>query len=113
MSKLAVLGTRLNSPEKQLHIHPFLVPDPNLQEDNVDGITERAQQRQRITPHGPLDVCRRVGLFSGQGRRDGSEQRVGMGDEDQTDEAANDVKRRRLVESHLERLDGRLSDSPG
>lgn len=36
-----------------------------------------------------------------------------MSDEDQTDEAANDVKRRRLVESQLERPDGRLSDSPG
>lgn len=80
--KPAVLGTRLDLPEEQLHINPFLVPDPDLQEDNVDGITERAQQRQSITPHGPLDVCRRVRLFSRQGRRDGSEERVGVGDKD-------------------------------
>jgi hypothetical protein len=86
----AVLGTRLDLPEKQLHVHPFLIPDPDFQKDNVDGITERTQQRQRVPPHRPLDVCRRVGLFSWQGRRDGGEQRVGMGDEDQTDEAAND-----------------------
>lgn len=91
--ELAELGTRLDLPEEQLHIYPLLIPDPDLQEDNVDGITERAQQRQRITPHGPLDVCRRVGLFSRQGRRDGSEQRVGVGDEDQTDEAADIVNR--------------------
>jgi hypothetical protein len=46
-------------------------------------------------------VCRRVGLFSRQGRRDGSEQRVGVGDEDQTDEAANIAKRCGRVEDQL------------
>ena len=76
-------GSRRDSPKEQLHIDPLFVPNPDLEEDHVDGITERAEQGQRVAPHGPLDVRRWVG----QGGRDRGEERVGVRHENQAKEA--------------------------